>query len=139
MKKRISLFILFLVITFFILQLYWIIRSIPYKEKQNQLAETLGVDIDNYRKIDFPSEYFSLALKRGMSIREVHHIMQGYEWVLRCYDDSEIYFYFSSDSTNSFKYEILYDGRFYDSLIADDVYDDSTVTTYGCVEGLLDE
>ncbi len=139
MKKRILFFILFLASMLFISQLYWIIRAMPYKEKQNQLAENLGVDIENYRRIDFPSEYFSLALKPGMSIREVHHVMQGYEWVLRCDDYAEIYFYLTPYSTTSFKYEILYDGKIYDSLITDDIYDDTTVTTYGCVEGMLEE
>lgn len=115
------------------------LKTIPYLYQQKELAEFLGVDIKDYRQADFPYEYFANTLTPGMTIREVHQIMRGYEKVLYCGDYSEIYYYFSTDDDKSFRYEIMYAERRFDEFTTDDIYDSWRISIDGCAEGLLEE
>ncbi|MBI5822915.1 MAG: hypothetical protein HZB18_02735 [Chloroflexi bacterium] len=139
MNKRFWIIVLALVMLLLLPKLYWAIKAIPYREKQEQLAQTLGVNIHNYRRFDFPFDYFLQELKPGMPIREIHRIIRGYDRVLRCDDYAEVYLYFSPPGTDSFKYMILYDEKFFRSFITDDIFGDRTVSINGCVDGKLPE
>ena len=121
--------------------LFWIIpilRSYSYLSQQRQLANILGVSLDDYRQFDFPFQYFDEALKPGMSIKDVHQIMRGYELVFKCRDWGEIYFYFDRRDKYAFKYLILYDdNKKFESLIVDDINNSMSVSANGCEEGYL--
>jgi len=113
------------------------LKKPPYIEKQEQLADILGVKLEDYRQVDFPRDYFSQTLKPGITISEVHNIVIGYEKVLKCGDWAEVYYFFNSSDEEAFRYKILYVDGFYDSFIVDDFYDSMKISLSGCTEGLL--
>ena len=140
MQKKVSIAIISVL---FLGSLFWVVpalRSYSYSSQQRQLANTLGVALGNYRETDFPFQYFDQTLKPGMSIKDVHQIMRGYELTFKCQDWGEVYFYYSKDEKDAFKYMLLYDddGKF-ESFITDDPYNSMGISTSGCAEGLLDD
>lgn len=139
MKKRIWIVIFILASLFFLPKLYWAIKALPYREKQERLAITLGVDINRYRRVDFPSDYFFQELKPGMSVYEIHQIIKGYDQVLRCDDYAEVYFYFNPPDTEPFKYMILYNEKLFKSFITEDLSGDRRIALDGCTAGVLPE
>jgi hypothetical protein len=110
-----------------------------YKQMQNDLAEKLGVRIEDYPEF-FPGNYFFSVLKRGMDISEVHKIVIGYDKVFRCDDFIEIYYYFSSDYEKADIFSILYDdlGK-YDDMRAEEEGIHRPAPMDRCEPGLLEE
>jgi hypothetical protein len=122
--------------------LLWLLpwlKAIPYISQQQKLAEFLEVDIKDYRQTDFPYEYFAQALTPGMSIREVHQVVRGYDRVLSCGDYSEIYYYFHIDDYKAFRYEIMYIEKRLKEFSTDDIYNSWRISSDGCVDGQLEE
>jgi len=133
--------ILIMILILGLCALPWLVselKSLSYAPQQKQVAEVFKVDLKNYREVDFPFQYFDETLKPGMSIKDVHQIMRGYELTFKCQDWGEVYFYFSKNEKEAFKYMILYDdsGKF-ESFITDDPYNSMGVSTSSCVKGLL--
>jgi len=73
------------------------------------LAKTLQVKIENYPYPEsFPIGYFETKLTAGMTIRDVHDVMKGYEKVYSC-QRSEIYYFYSVDGDKATRMLVLYD------------------------------
>ena len=111
-----------------------------HKQMQTDLAEKLGVKIEDYPPVeDFPGSYFWSVLKPGMDISEVHKIVIGYEQVFRCGKHVEIYYYFSSDDDKALTFSILYDdlGR-YDDMRGEGDSGRRPVPMDNCEPGLLE-
>lgn len=109
-------------------------------KQQEKLANSLGVQIEDYPyPSSFPNGYFYIKLQSGMTINEIHAIVQGYENVYHCGDYSEIYYYYSQEDNKALRFELLYDeqGRFKQLRGEDD--DSRTIRTEGCMPGLIDE
>ncbi len=117
----------------------------PYEAKQEALAKQLGVHINDYPyERAFPEGYFYTILKPGMTVAQVHQIIQGYEQVYRCRSSpethyySEIYYYFGTGDKDAMRFETLYDsGGRYKRFFTDD--DSSPLLTNGCEIGLIRE
>lgn len=140
MKKNFWVWTVLLILSLCSLPVLWSkVREISYAQKQRRLADMLGVNLEEYRKVDFPRDYFAKTLTAGMSITEVHSIIKGYDLSLKCGDWAEVYYYFGTNNKESFRYKILYDGETYDSFLVDDIYDSMKISVVGCVEGLLDD
>ena len=140
MKKIIIVVILILIL--FLCTLPWTIseiRSLRYRAQQKQLAEIFEVDLKNYRVVDFPYQYLAEKLQPGMSTKEIHQIVRGYTEAFKCKDWAEVYFYFSSNEEQAFKYKMLYENGQFESFITDDGYNSMGVSINGCERGLLDE
>jgi len=68
----------------------------PFQSKQSDLAKELGVKISDYHyESVFPEGYYATILKPGLSLKEVHSMIKGYEKVYHCKNYEEIYYYFS--------------------------------------------
>jgi len=105
---------------------------------QLELAKKLGVRIEDYPyRTSFPAGYFYTILQPGMSIVEVHDIVQGYEEVLHCGKRSEIYYYFSSTLDDAKRFKLRYDeqGNYLDFIGEED--DSRTLQINGCEPGLI--
>lgn len=119
--------------------LLWLNKN-PYEKKQMELANRLGVTIEDYPyESAFPEGYFFTVLKPGMTSSDVHEIIYGFEKVLYCGKYSEIYYYYNTDDLKALRFEIIYDGagRFVELRSEDD--DSRTIRTEGCVLGLIPE
>ncbi|HET6597982.1 MAG TPA: hypothetical protein VFG81_20320 [Anaerolineales bacterium] len=129
--------------SFLILLIWWIVPTLtvtPRERMQNELAKELGVKIKDYPyPYSFPSGYFSTVLKPGMSIQEVHEIVQGYEQVLHCENREEVYYYLSVELEDTERFWIFYDeeGK-YEGLQTED-NDSGRFSTNGCFPGLIEE
>jgi len=114
--------------------------SIRQKNKQQDgLAQRLGVAVEDYPYTDsFPGGYFYTVLQPGMSKDEVHSIVVAYEQAFTCYGLDELYYYYSMDDTDAFRFMVLYDnqGNFFRMEGEDD--DSSTLSKEGCTLGLLE-
>jgi hypothetical protein len=73
-----------------------------------------------------------------MSKDEVHSIVVEYEQVYTCSKWRELYYYYSRDDHEAFRFMVLYDNqeKFFRFEGEDD--DSSTLSKAGCVPGLLD-
>jgi hypothetical protein len=79
---------------------------------QEELAQTIGVRIEDYKNPNvFPVGYFATVLKPGMTYVEVHQIVRGYEDVLACFSQEEVYYYFSTDEKTAIRFIVLYDNQ----------------------------
>ena len=110
----------------------------PHQSEQEKLAQKFGVEIEDFPdERYFPEGYFYTILKPGITSKEVHDFIQGYEKVLHCGGYREIYYYFSSDDAQSLRFEIIYDeqGKYKDIRSEDD--DSRTIRTEGCELGLI--
>jgi hypothetical protein len=111
-------------------------NSNPYHKQQQALAEQLGVKIEDYPypRI-FPHYYFSEILRTGMSPKEVHNIVKGYDEIFVCGDYKEIYYYFSRNDDKALRLQIFYDNDHkYVSLQGED--DNSRyIKTEDCIYG----
>lgn len=129
--------------SFWILLIWWIIPTLtitPRERMQNQLAKELGVKIQDYPyPSSFPSGYFYTVLKPGMSISEVHEIVQGYEKVVQCDNLSEVYYYFSQKLEDAKRFELVYDDRGKYVRFEGEEDDSRTLQTFGCEPGLIQE
>jgi hypothetical protein len=119
----IAIALLILILVSVISTLGWNAKNVALGNKQQELAATLQVKINNY--IDpsgFPIGYFESVLIPGMTYEEVHKIVRGYTQVLNCIgndegvgknDDIEVYFYFSTEDTTAIKFDVWYEnGKF---------------------------
>lgn len=107
--------------------------------KQEELALKLGIEIEDYpNKAAFPKGYFYTVLKPGMTIEEVHLKIIEYEQVFSCYGTDELYYYLSRNDEDALRFMIHYDneGRFVRMYGEDD--DSRTLSSRGCISGLLD-
>lgn len=107
--------------------------------KEKDLAKTLQVDLSSHKEYtgDFPSHYFYLTLKPGMTIGEVHQHVIGYQKVLQCSNRSEIYYYYTQEDDTARRFEILYDEEKRFKTLRGEENDSRTIQTFGCVEGTL--
>lgn len=108
--------------------------------KQIQLASQLGVRIQDYpNPMVFPVGYFYSVITPGMSMRDVHSIVIGYEQVFNCFGTDELYYYFSTDEKDAIRFEIIYDdqGR-HKEFLGEDLYT-RTLSIGICTPGLLEE
>ena len=115
--------------------------STSSREKaQKNLAWELGVRIDDYPyPLGFPSGYFGVVLKPGMSISDVHKIVRAYRQVLHCGDGMEVYYYLSTDIEDTERFFIFYDeqGR-YLRIQGEDNDSRMNLDGLGCSDGLLE-
>ena len=110
----------------------------PRERMQLELAKKLGVRIEDYPyRTSFPAGYFYTILQPGMTIVEVHDIVQGYEKVFHCGNRSEIYYYFSSELEDAKRFKLRYDeqGNYLDFEGEED--DSRTLQINGCEPGLI--
>ncbi len=109
------------------------------RDKQEGLAKSLGVKIENYPyQADFPAGYFYSVLKPGMTYDEVHRIVRGYASVYRCYETDENYYYFSKEDDEALRFRLVYDaqGQFV-KLQGEDPNSRTLGLRPGCSIGLL--
>ncbi|HTY25140.1 MAG TPA: hypothetical protein VMC85_18555 [Desulfomonilaceae bacterium] len=115
-KRLVGIFILIgiaaIIITCIIPVLNENINSIALRKNQQELAQYLGVKINDYEGPDvFPVMYFDSVLKPGMPSDEVHQIVRGYDQVLFCFGNTEIYYYFSTEDNTAIRFGIEYDDQ----------------------------
>jgi hypothetical protein len=121
---------------------YLVIRTFTYvspKERmQRDFAKALGVKIEEYPSTKtFPSGYYSTILQPGMTIFEVHKVVNGYEIVLHCGSRAEIYYYFSPELDGAVRFELRYDDQGnYWGFEGEDP-NSHTIQTFGCEPGLI--
>ena len=112
----------------------------PHWRQQEALAEEIKVNISDYSyEYVFPVGYFETVLKPGMSLEEVHRIVIGYEEVFNCYQDLELYYYFSSDDHKAIRMLIIYDEHKKYTEIQGEEPGSPTIFVTGCSPGLLDD
>lgn len=144
-KTRSTLFWLsiFNLICLGLFALLWILPDLiisPREKVQEELAKELGVEILDYPyPSSFPSGYFYSVLKPGMSLSEVHNIVQGYEKVVNCRNVSEIYYYFSVELEQAKRFKLIYDGDGKFLRFEGEDNDSRTLRTDGCLPGLINE
>jgi len=93
-----------------IFALYKYIPAHKRKVERRNLANLLGVSLENYPpETYFPASYFRTQLKEGMSIDEVHEIFQGYEQVYRCGKVTEIYYFYDTEDDKADRLQVFYD------------------------------
>jgi len=126
------------VLTFTILSAQSYVESAPLVRKQQELAKEFGVQMKDYQYA-FPADYFYQVLKPGMSMSEVHDIVRGYEKVLHCGDDMEVYYYLTTDIKNTQRFYILYDEQFKFTRLQTEDNDSRQVLPNGCSSGPLEE
>lgn len=107
--------------------------------QQEQFANDLGVVIDDYPpSYNFPYGYFVSLLNDQMDIVDVHELIVGYEQVLSCGRNREVYYYFSStDDNNAVRFEITYDENYYFSSAFVGDENSFPISTTGCIQGLV--
>jgi hypothetical protein len=112
----------------------------PYKKEQKDLANELGVSINDYPyRSSFPSGYFYSVLEPGMTLDEVHSIIMGYKKVLNCdYRRREVYYYFSTEDTKALRFEIVYDDNLKYWKFRGEDDDSRTIWTKSCEPGLIE-
>src|SRR6266540_4516052 len=112
MKKNIFILIILFITLLAIGYLFVLptMKQDALKEKQEELAKSLGVKIQDYPyQSDFPAGYFYTVLKPNMTYDEVHSIVRGYESVYNCYGTDELYYYFNKDANNALRFALYYD------------------------------
>lgn len=80
-------------------------------QERINLAEALGVNIDDYHPDSFPIDFFVDALKPGLDYSDVHKIVIGYEMVFLCDKKCEFYYYFSADDEEAMRFLLCYDNN----------------------------
>lgn len=138
-KKRFTYIIVLAATTLTLLLSVKVIHDISFRIKQRDLAEGLGVKVEDFTPTSyFPETYFFSVLKPGMTKNEVHEIVVEYEQVFTCNNLDELYYYYSKDEADAMRFMILYDfnGKFHKIMGEDD---SSKLYDEGCVPGLLDE
>jgi hypothetical protein len=109
------------------------------KEKQEALAKSLGVKIQDYPGT-FPTNYFHAVLKPNMTLDEVHDIVRGYESVSNCYGTNELYYYFSTDKNDAIRFMLFYDEQgYFVRLEGEDPNSRTLSLGSGCPNGLLEK
>ena len=138
-------------LVYFALDIYGSFRhNYLYGKQERKLAELFGINLAEYtRDKFFPYEYFLDNLQEGMTVREVHQVMRGYEKVLKCGDSTEVYYYFYDEDELAYRYQIsYYEGKYlgnnFGGLQASegpraDLYHTLRGYENGCVDGLLAE
>jgi hypothetical protein len=109
-----------------------------YSDGQSKWATENGVKQEDYPYPSvFPVYYFDSILAPGDSLEKVHNIIKGYEKVYHC-SYSELYYFFSSDSSKALRFMVLYDkDKKYSRLTLEDK-NSTNLDTMGCVaDGLL--
>lgn len=125
-----------------IVSILWVIPILitsPREKARQDLAKELGIQIENYPyPLAFPSGYFGIVLKQGMSISEVHKIVRGYKQVLHCGDGMEVYYFLTTDIKDTERFFIFYDekGR-YLRLQGEDSDSRRNIDGIRCIDGLL--
>jgi hypothetical protein len=139
-----SLLSIFILLGLLILCVYLFWSANPYWlywPQQRQLAQELGVKINDYpASYAFPVGYFHSVLKVGSTTQDVHRVIQGYEKVFRC-DNwyGEVYYYFSPDDSNALRFEVQSDENFrFDELRTEDE-NSRTISVDGCIPGSFEE
>lgn len=112
-----------------------------HQERIQVLATQLGVRVEDYPYPSaFPEGYFYTVLKPGMTIYEVHQIVQGYEKVLHCEDvETEIYYYFSSEDGKALRFAIVYDDQWRFWRLRGEDTNSRSIRTEGCEDGPIKE
>ena len=113
------------------------------REKQELMAQELGVNIDDYGPAyNFPWRYLGGQLVSGMSTWEVHQIIPRHEAVFLCDIDSipnEIYYFFSDEDEKAVRIRIVYDEhRRYQFLDPED-RESHNISVQNCEPGYLTE
>lgn len=122
------------------IRLYFNFQESVVQKRSSELAQILGVDIQKYEPDMFPVNYFQQALSPGMSIKEVHQIVKGYQKSLICpRANAEVYYFYSYDD-EGVKIKLTYDlaDNSYVDMIIDD-NNSSLINVNGCAPGLLGE
>jgi hypothetical protein len=138
--KRVIIKILIGILSLFLLFIIFLLwGTIKEENKESNLAKTLQVDLNVNREYssNFPSHYFYLILKPGMSIGEVHNRITNYKKVLNCSNISEVYYYYTSDDDTARRIEIIYDEERRFKELRGEENDSRTIQINGCVEGTL--
>ena len=105
-KNRLIIFIALLLV----LALLFYAPKLDRKKERMDLADSLGVSLKDYLpETGFPGSYFATKLKEGMSVDEVHEIVQGYEQVYQCWGGVEIYYFYDTDDDLAYRFEVIYD------------------------------
>lgn len=113
MKKKSVLLIILVTIGILLFSFLWILptsKANARRGQQQELARNLGVRINDYPyPTDFPAGYFYAVLKPGMTYKDVHNIVRGYQSVYQCYGTDEIYYYFSNNGDEALRFALYYD------------------------------
>jgi hypothetical protein len=136
-------FILIISIIFILAASYLIVvpmtKQDALKEKQEALAKSLGVKIQDYAGT-FPTNYFYAVLKPKMTLDEVHGIVRGYERVSNCWGTAELYYYFGTDKNDAIRFMLHYDEQGYFVRLEGEEPDSRTLgVSSGCPDGLLEK
>ena len=139
MKKRIIVISIICILVIGFPYVLSRLKEHALKDKQEELAKSLGVKVEDY-PLDFPTDYFYTILKPGLTLAEVHNIVQGYESVYNCYGTDELYYYFSNDENDALRFEFDYDkqGHFVEMRSEDPNSRSLGGLGEGCSEGLLE-
>jgi regulatory protein YycH of two-component signal transduction system YycFG len=79
-------------------------------------------------------------LKPGINYHQVHDIVKGYDKVFNCFGTDEIYYYFSPNDENAFRYLISYDEKGNYSEMQSDDNNSRTLSVWAeCKTGRLGE
>lgn len=112
--------------------------TIQVRLRQEKLAETLKVKIEDYpfpRK--FPLGYFYSTLKPGMTPDEVHQIMKGYEKAYNC-SNTEMYYFYSQDEAAAERLFIFYSlNGLFEKMQSEDNNSPYWLRSSDCFEGLF--
>ena len=148
MKKPFIIIGSVILLTFIAIGFYWIFSQNrnPYISKQNSLANKLDVKITDYPyQSSFPAGYFNEVLKPGMTIGEVHRIINGYEKAYRCrslletYYYREVYYYYSTEDTKALRFQIFYDKQEKYTRLEGEDADSRTILTNDCELGIVEK
>lgn len=107
------------------------------EEKRETLAKQLGVEVGIYEEQGpFPLGYYTVVLRKGMTIDEVHSIIQGYEKALQC-KRREIYYYYSFGDSDVLRIEVWYDDRGIFKRVNGEDEDSPGIVTSDCNPGRI--
>lgn len=116
-----------------------LVTTSPREKLQQDVAKALGVKVDDYPyPYSFPAGYFYTILKPGMTISDVHEIIQAYDKVFRCGKTAEVYYYLIEDPEEFLSIWVVYDKQgMYKELRSEG--DSGRTSIDWCSPGLLDE
>ena len=114
MKRTLATILLVFLSCVFLTFLCLLSGNLQWRLRQEKLAQTLVVRIDDYPSpYSFPQGYYYSILKPGMMRDEVHQLVKGYVKVLNCHNVSEIYYFYDTSDEKATRFEIRYDDEGY--------------------------
>lgn len=122
-----------------------LLDSVSLIRQQEKLANELSVDLNRWPYVtSFPASYYASTLEEGMTRRQVHEAIKGYERVFKCGPDTrgfteEIYYFYSSNDDTALRMQIVYDNQKRYFRTQGEDRNSRTITTTNCQVGQWDE